>query len=82
MAPLFTINWNGGIIPSGDTSQWDAAAQSCFNSRPQIIVLNPTAQPPSPLKIMGPAGSTGDPNSDGNRKITGVVPGTSVVFGT
>ena len=76
---LYTINWNGGIIPSGDTSQWDAAAQSCFNSRPQVIVLNPTAPSPSPLKVTGPPGSTGDPSNDGNRRATGQVAG--VVFG-
>jgi hypothetical protein len=77
---LFTVNWNGGIIPSGDTSSWDAAANSCFNTAPQFIAFNPTLTPPQPLSVAGAKGSSGDPNSDGNRRATGQVAG--VVFGS
>jgi hypothetical protein len=76
---LFTINWNGGIIPSGDTSSWDAAANSCFNTSPQFVAFNATPTPPQPISVTGAKGSSGDSNADGLRRATGVVAG--VVFG-
>ena len=76
---LFTINWNGGIIPSGDTANWGVDALSCFSTAPQFIAFNAIPPAPKPLVVSGSSGSTADPNMDGKRKAAGVVAG--VVFG-
>jgi hypothetical protein len=70
---LFTVNWNGQIIPSGDTASWDAAANSCFNTAPQFVAFNRKQPVPQPLTVTGCKNSTGVPNNDGKRLALGVV---------
>jgi hypothetical protein len=53
-----------------------------FSSQAQSATPPAPSSTAGPLAVTGAAGSSADPNSDGNRKATGKVPGTSVVFGS
>jgi hypothetical protein len=74
------IQANGGIL---DTANLGADWISCFSTPliPGSASFNLQPPAPQPLSIAGAKGSTADPTADGTRKVIGVVPGTSIVFG-
>jgi hypothetical protein len=72
-------NFDGGIL---DTANLGADWVSCFNTPIMLgsATFNKTLPSPQSIKITGSAGSTGNPDIDGVRKVVGAVPGGSVVF--